>query len=63
MNKHNEIYEKVKNYYGKFIQKTSDLKTNTCFTFTKPPQYISNIISLIHEEVENKYYVLNNYLK
>jgi len=46
----------VQEYYGKILQKTSDLKTNACTTCSKPPEHIAQIINLIHEEVESKYY-------
>lgn len=48
--------ESVKEYYGKVLQKTADLKTGACLTGSKPPQHIQNILSLIHEEVQAKYY-------
>ena len=34
------ISEAVKEYYGKILQKSSDLKTNACCTAEKYPSYI-----------------------
>jgi len=56
MEKQQTIYNKVKDYYGKQLQKSTDLQTNACCTSKRPPQYISEVISLIHEEVEKRYY-------
>jgi len=49
-------HESVSEYYGKILSKSNDLKTNACTTSGKPPKYISEVVSLIHEEVEGKYY-------
>ena len=48
--------ESVKNYYGKELQTSSDLKTNACCTAFDYPQKIKNILSEIHDEVLIKYY-------
>ena len=46
----------VQEYYGKTLEKTEDLKTNACCTLETPPKYILDALSLIHEEVQSKYY-------
>jgi ubiquinone/menaquinone biosynthesis C-methylase UbiE len=46
----------VKEYYGKTLQSSEDLKTNACCTFKAPPQHIKHIIEQIHDEVVSKYY-------
>jgi len=46
----------VKNYYGKVLQKSSDLKTNACCTIKKYPKYISDKLKNIHEDILNSYY-------
>jgi SAM-dependent methyltransferase len=51
-----ETKDAVKEYYGKHLQTTKDLKTNACCTAAMPPEYIINAIDNIHEEVVEKYY-------
>uniref|UniRef100_A0A2C9JPV2 Arsenite methyltransferase n=1 Tax=Biomphalaria glabrata TaxID=6526 RepID=A0A2C9JPV2_BIOGL len=49
--------ESVQNYYGKFLTKTSDLKTGACTAqIGKFPKYVREVIALVHEEVTSKYY-------
>lgn len=52
----NELHESVKDYYGKELQKSEDLKTNACCTIDEPPQHIKNALAKIHDEVMAKYY-------
>jgi arsenite methyltransferase len=48
-----EIKTHVKDYYGKIIKKTDDLKTNSCCNLNSyPKKYYQNI----HEEIKNSYY-------
>ena len=48
-----EITKEVKDYYGKQIQKTADLKTNACCNLNSyPKKYYQNI----HDEIKNSYY-------
>lgn len=49
-------YDEIKDYYGKELATSEDLKTNACCTMEEPPQYIKNALSNIHEEVMSKYY-------
>ena len=50
------VQESVKEYYGKILQKTEDLKTNACCTVgVKFPEHVRKAMSLIHEEVLGKY--------
>ncbi len=51
-----EKHEEVKEYYGKALETSEDLKTNACCTMEKPPQYIIDALSNIHDEVQSKYY-------
>lgn len=46
----------VKDYYGKVIKQTSDLKTDACCTFEKPPQYIVDALQNLHPEIIKTYY-------
>lgn len=50
------MQEEVKNYYGKELQTSSDLKTNACCTLTPPPAHIQKALERIHDEVTSKYY-------
>ncbi|KAH9515314.1 Arsenite methyltransferase [Bulinus truncatus] len=53
----NDTNEFVKNYYGKCLEKTEDLKTNACSSQKgKFPNYVREIRQLIHDEVKAKYY-------
>ncbi len=49
-------HEQVKEYYGKVLSKTSDLKTNACCTSERPPEEIIEALKDIHEDVQNHYY-------
>ena len=48
--------ESVKEYYGKILNKTSDLKTNACCTLIKYPKHITAALSNIHQDVLSSYY-------
>jgi len=50
-----DIQETTKEYYGKVLKKSADLKTNAC-TSGKYPQYILEIMKNIHEDVLSSYY-------
>lgn len=52
INKHQEIQD----YYGKELSTTADLKTNACCSLEAPPKHILDALSLVHEEVQAKYY-------
>ncbi|XP_036399021.1 arsenite methyltransferase [Megalops cyprinoides] len=50
-------HEDVKDYYGKKLQKSSDLKTNACIAPAKPvPAFIRNVLAEVHPEVTSRYY-------
>lgn len=47
--------EAVKEYYGKVLSNSNDLKTNACTTQPrKYPKFIRDAMSMIHEEVTAK---------
>ncbi|KAJ3614644.1 hypothetical protein NHX12_018215 [Muraenolepis orangiensis] len=47
----------VKEYYGKVLKKTLDLKTNACLTSSRPvPVNIRQALERVHPEVTAKYY-------
>jgi SAM-dependent methyltransferase len=51
-----EIIEHVKEYYGKQLQSKDDLKTSTCCCIEKPPAEIRNILPLVANEIQDKFY-------
>jgi len=48
--------QEVKDYYGKVLTKTDDLKSNACTTSQRPPVFLQNALSKIHHSVLEKYY-------
>jgi arsenite methyltransferase len=48
--------ESVKEYYGKILGGTIDLKTNACCTNTAAPDYLQQAMSNVHAEVSARYY-------
>lgn len=52
----NNLHTEVQEYYGTELQTSEDLKTNACCTLTKPPKYIREALSNVHDEVQAKYY-------
>lgn len=48
--------EDVREYYGKILQGSKDLKTDACCTTTSMPEHIKSILSGIHDEVLTRYY-------
>ncbi|XP_028254053.1 arsenite methyltransferase [Parambassis ranga] len=53
----NSIHVDVKDYYGKVLKKTSDLKSNACVAPAQPvPAFIRQALKNVHPEVTNRYY-------
>ncbi|MCE2746027.1 MAG: methyltransferase domain-containing protein [Burkholderiales bacterium] len=50
------MYDVVKDYYGKQLQSSSDLKTTACCDFTSIPSWLKPLLSNIHDEVLSRYY-------
>jgi len=50
------MLDSVKEYYGKILQRTEDLKTNACCTMGAPPKHLKQALSKVHDEVLAKYY-------
>lgn len=46
----------VKDYYGKTLQSSADLKTQACCTPDDMPRYVRRLLSNVHDEVLAKYY-------
>ena len=50
------IHEEVKTYYGTTLKSSDDLQTNACCTIGRPPKHIIEALSLLSDEVKDKYY-------
>ena len=50
------MLDKVKDYYGKILQSSNDLKTDACCTDSHMPDHIKQAMSKIHAEVATRYY-------
>jgi SAM-dependent methyltransferase len=51
-----EIINKVKDYYGKVLTDTSDLKTSACCTIDTIPEYHKKILAELEPEIIEKFY-------
>ncbi|XP_056385627.1 arsenite methyltransferase-like [Hyla sarda] len=53
----NQTHDDVKNYYGKHLSNTKDLKTSACAAPAKPlPKHIKDALSEIHEDITSRYF-------
>lgn len=52
----NDILKKVEDYYGRVLQKSSDLKTTACCVAERLPPNLAPIVSEIHPEVLERFY-------
>lgn len=50
------MFDEVKDYYGKVLQTSGDLKTDACCTDTNMPAHLKQAMSKIHAEVASRYY-------
>eukprot|EP00002_Diphylleia_rotans_P009551 TRINITY_DN19949_c0_g1_i1.p1 TRINITY_DN19949_c0_g1~~TRINITY_DN19949_c0_g1_i1.p1 ORF type:complete len:357 (+),score=82.42 TRINITY_DN19949_c0_g1_i1:57-1127(+) len=50
------VRDSVKEYYGKVLSKSADLKTNACTSFSSIPKHIRDALRQVHEEVIDKFY-------
>lgn len=48
--------ESVRDYYGKVLETSDDLKTDACCTPGDMPEYLKTALSNVHDEVLAKYY-------
>lgn len=46
----------VQKYYGEELKNSSDLKTNACCTLDSYPDHIKEVLTLISDEIKEKYY-------
>ncbi|XP_072280959.1 arsenite methyltransferase-like [Pyxicephalus adspersus] len=52
-----QTYDDVKDYYGKQLTNTEDLKTSACAVFSRSlPKHIKDTLSEIHEDISSRYY-------
>lgn len=54
--KNDDIIENVKDYYGRQLQNKSDLRSGACCCSEKPPAEIKDILPLIADEIQQKFY-------
>lgn len=52
----NFMFDEVKDYYGKVLQSSGDLKTDACCTDMDMPEHLKQAMSKIHAEVASRYY-------
>ncbi len=50
------MFDEVKEYYGKILQSSNDLKTDACCTDADMPEHLKLAMSKIHTEVASRYY-------
>ncbi len=56
MTSHQKTIEEVKQYYGKTLKTSDDLKTNACCPLDSMPSHLRPILDQIHPEVLEKFY-------
>jgi SAM-dependent methyltransferase len=50
------VLDLVRKYYGEVLEKTGDLRTNACCTAETPPDYVTEALAQVHDEVRARYY-------
>lgn len=50
------MHELVKDYYGRQLQSSADLKTSACCDSSRTPQWLKPLLARIHPEVSSRYY-------
>jgi arsenite methyltransferase len=50
------FHDNVKDYYGKQLQQSSDLKTSACCDISDIPEWLKPLLAKIHPEVLTRYY-------
>jgi|TARA_B110000483_G_scaffold141911_1_gene169568 arsenite methyltransferase len=50
------MHELVKDYYGKELQSSEDLKIDASFDFSAMPEWLKPLLANIHPEVMSKHY-------
>lgn len=50
------MHELVKDYYGRRLQSTADLRTTACCDASQVPEWLKPVLARIHPEVMSRYY-------
>jgi SAM-dependent methyltransferase len=50
------VLDTVKDYYGKVLQSSADLKTSVCCLAATPPEHIRDVLKDVHPEVCERFY-------
>lgn len=50
------IQQNVKDYYGKALSSSSDLKTDACCTIEDMPAFVKPLLANVHDDVRARYY-------
>jgi hypothetical protein len=50
------VHETVRDYYGKVLKGSSDLKTDACCTPDAMPEHVRAALADIHPQVQARYY-------
>ncbi|MCT2589132.1 methyltransferase domain-containing protein [Streptomyces sp. N2-109] len=50
------VEDTVKDYYGKVLQSSGDLRTSACCTAEAPPPHVAAALARVHEEVQDRFY-------
>jgi SAM-dependent methyltransferase len=51
-----KTHEQVQTYYGKTLKSSEDLQTDACSTAERPPRWLRQILSQVHDEVLSRYF-------
>ncbi|MEZ5814268.1 MAG: methyltransferase domain-containing protein [Alphaproteobacteria bacterium] len=51
-----DTQDKVKDYYGKVLETSEDLKTSACCPAEGPPGHVRDLLKNVHEVVQAKFY-------
>lgn len=52
----NSTIDSIKDYYGKVLSSSEDLKTSACCSVETLPDHVRNVLTEIHPEVKEKFY-------
>ncbi len=50
------VKDAVKDYYGRLLSSSQDLKTSACCTAEAPPSHIADALTRVHEDVKDRFY-------
>ena len=49
-----DMKDAMKEYYGKTLQKSNDLKTTACSSLCSVPQYVKESLKNIHQDIQER---------